>query len=490
MAVGKVKLQAAPRDAGLFVDLLDVDEWVKINDLEGREVTDPIMLSNGMPSPRGVLSYEIFGTSQEDRKRRFGYINLHGHYMNPMAALKLGSYDRRLSDILFARGRWKLTKDGELVEDENGDSGPEFLYSIWGKIKVKEKDTVITKEVEVFYKMDKDVLFLSKFPVIPPFTRDLNQKTNSSSKSTALINSMYNSLISYTQSLQDYSDTFTNMARLTRGRVQQILVDIYKHLVIDTVKGQPSKFGMMSRFVMSKSVKYGVRLVITAPILNENSFEEVKVKFGTVVIPLGYILSMFYPFIVYHMKRYFDALFIEGGKFPVLTANNELIYTSFEDSFDEVYINKLIARFVNSPSARFDYVETPPDKYGKTYYLQLTGRFGKENTTFNRKATLTDILYIIAKRAVEDKHVFVTRYPLESFNGQYPARVEISTTTRTKPTQIGENFYPFFPVCEGDPSNAFLDTLQMSNVMLSAIGGDLTYQRWGRCGSNVVRITP
>ena len=186
MAVGKVKLQAAPRDAGLFVDLLDVDEWVKINDLEGREVTDPIMLSNGMPSPRGVLSYEIFGTSQEDRKRRFGYIDLHGHYMNPMAALKLGSYDRRLSDILFARGRWKLTK--------------EFLYSIWGKIKVKEKDTVITKEVEVFYKMDKDVLFLSKFPVIPPFTRDLNQKTNSSSKSTALINSMYNSLISYTQS--------------------------------------------------------------------------------------------------------------------------------------------------------------------------------------------------------------------------------------------------------------------------------------------------
>ena len=130
-------------DSGLWVDLMNVDQFIKINDL--KEVTSPQLLINGSPNPNGVLSYEIFGTSQDDRKNIFAYIDLHGHYMNPLAALKCSSYDRKLADCLFARGRWKLDKDGTLVEDENGDSGPEFLYSIWGKIKVKEKETTLTK---------------------------------------------------------------------------------------------------------------------------------------------------------------------------------------------------------------------------------------------------------------------------------------------------------------------------------------------------------
>lgn len=455
---------------GLWADTMDVDKLVRVNDL--REVTDPIMLSNGVPSPNGVLSYDIFGTSQYDRKNRFAYIDLHGHYMQPLAALKLGAYDRKISDILFARGKWKLTSDGALVEDENGNSGPEFLYSIWGKIKVREKDTLITKEVEEFYQTDRNTLFLTKFPVIPPFTRDLNSQTNSSSKSTAKINSMYNSIISYTQSLEQYTDTFTNMTRLTKGRVQQLLVDVYKHLLIDNVKGQPSKFGMMSRFMLSKSIKYAARLVISAPILHKQSFEDVQVKFGYAVVPLAYTLSCFYPFIVYHLKRFFDAQFVEGGKVPVMTNSGETVYTTFTESFDENYITKFVSRYINSPSSRFDKVETPVDKDGNIYHMQLTGRFKKDNTTFNRAATMTDILYIIAMRAVQDKHIYVTRYPLDNSNGQFPARIDISTTVKTQPVIIGETIYQFFPICTGDPSNTFVDTLQFSNTMLAANGGD------------------
>lgn len=458
------------KPSGLWADMLDVDKLVLINNLQ--EVTDPVMLANGIPSPKGVLSYEIFGTSQYDRRDRFAHIDLHGHYMQPLAALKLSSFDRKLADVLFSRGKWKLTSDGALVEDENGDSGPEFVYSIWGKVKVKEKDTVTTKEVEEFYNLDKKELFITKFPVIPPFTRDLNAQTNSSSKSTAKINSMYNSLLSYTQSLDMYTDTFTNMSRLTRGRVQQLLVDVYKHLMVEQVKGQPAKFGMMSRAMMSKSIKYAARLVISAPILNKESFDEVQVKFGYATVPLAYILSCFYPFIVFHMKQYFDAQFIGGGKVPVMGPDGNIIYTTFTESFDETYITKLIARYINSPSSRFDLVETPTDTNGNKYHMQLTGRFLKENTTFNRPATLTDILYIIADRATKDKHVYVTRYPLESSNGQFPARILISTTTRTQPVIIGETTYQFFPISSGDPSNAFVDTLQISNSMLKALGGD------------------
>ena len=107
----------------------------------------------------------------------------------------------------------------------------------------------------------------------------------------------------------------------------------------------------------------------------------------------------------------------------------------------------------------------------------LTGRFQKDNTTFSRKATLVDLLYIVAKRATENRHVFITRYPLESYNGQYPARIEISTTIKTQPVIIGETVYPFFPIASGDPINQFVDTCRMNNTMLSSIGADFSQIR-------------
>ena len=458
---------------GIWVDMVDmnnIDRIIRINNLQ--EVTDPIMLVNGNPSPKGVLSYEIFGTSQKERRHRFAYIDLHGHYMNPMAAISLSSYDRTLNDVLLARGRWKLTDDGTLVEDENGDTGPEFLYKIWGKVKVKEKTTLTTKEVESFFKEPRDEIFVTKFLVYPPFTRDLNQGLSGRSKSTEKINSKYNSILSYTQTLNTYTDTFTNMARLTRGRVQQLLIDIYKHLIIDQVKGSPSKFGLINRTMMAKNVRYAARLVITAPILHKGTFEDVQVKFGYATIPLATTLSIFYPFVVHHLKRYFDAYFLEGGKVPVMTKDGKVTLTTYTDSYDENEITKMITRYVNSPSTRFEPFITPPDVNGDRHYIQLTGRFKKDNTTISRPATITDIMYISAVRATENKHVIITRYPLEGWFGQFPARVIVASTIQTTPVIIGETMYQFFPTATGDPNNSFVDTLQFSNTMLDAIGGD------------------
>ena len=478
---------------GLYTDLMDVEKFIRLNSLQ--EVTNPIMLNKNMPTPDGVLSYEIFGTSQNDRRNRMAYIDLHGHYMHPLAATKLASYDRRLSRILYSQGKWKLTSSGDLEEDtsEEGqsgyDTGPEFLYSIWGKIKVKDKETITTKEIQKFFEKDRDILFLTKFPVIPAFYRDINTQSNTSTKSSAIINSMYNSLISYTQSMEMYTD-FTNMARLSQAKVQNILVDIYKHLMVETVKGQPSKFGMLRRSMMGKNVNYSARLVISAPVLRKSSYQDVQVKFGYAAVPLGYTLSCFFPFMVHHLKRFFDQEFIQAGKYQVKDKDGKIISVTFTSSYDENDITSMITKFINSPSSRFDPVLTPPDTAGNRYPMVITGRFGKDNTTItNRKATLTDVMYIVAHRVVQDKHVFVTRYPLDNYNGQYPAKVEVASTTRTEPAIIGETMYPFYPICEGDPSNAFIDTLQFSNTYLGPMGGDLTYQRHGPCGSNVVRTT-
>ena len=318
---------------GLTLDILDVEKFISLNKLV--PCTNPIFLDRNMPTRDGVLSYEIFGTSQEERRNRFAYIDLHQHYMHPLAATKLGGYDRTLSKVLFSQSAYIL-KDGALIEDyENGRSGPEFLYEIWGKVKVRDKDTITTKELEKFFKQDRDKLFLTKWIVIPAFYRDLNTQDAGGGikKSSATINSMYSSIISYVQTLNTYSD-ISHYARLTQSRVQTLLCDIYEKLMVETVKGKPSKFGILKRSLQAKNVNYSSRLVLSSPILQKPSYKDVQVKYGAATIPLAYTITSFLPFVVYQMKQFFESNFIQGGKVPVME-NGKIIYTTFRDTFDE-----------------------------------------------------------------------------------------------------------------------------------------------------------
>ncbi|MCM1233541.1 MAG: hypothetical protein NC489_25785 [Ruminococcus flavefaciens] len=392
--------------------------------------------------------------------------------MNPLAAVKLASYDRKLSDILYARGTYKLTKEGALIEDPDGDSGPEFLYRIWGKVKVKDKTTETTKEVQKFFEKSREQLFLTKFPVIPPFYRDINVNSNSSSKSSNIINSKYSSIISYTQSMASYTNSFGNMTRLTQARVQTLMVEIYQELMVKEVKGQPSKFGMLRRSLAGKNLPYTARLVITAPNLNKSSLSQVQVKFGYATIPLAYICSLFMPFMIHNLKEYFEGEFIRSGKYTVASADGKERQITFQESYDENAITGMINKFINSPGTRFDPIYTPPDVEGKRYPMMITGRFNKDNTSFSRKATFTDILYIVALKTVEDKHVYITRYPMDNPNGQNPYRIIVATTNETKPVTIGDQVYEYYPVIKGDPMNAFMSTGQFSNTMIGPMGAD------------------
>lgn len=460
----------ATKQKGLWVDLLDIEKCVRVNNLQ--PVTNPIYIEKNSFTAGGVLSNEIFGASSYDRRNRFAYIDLQGHYMYPLAAVKLASYDRTLSNVLYSRGRYKLTSEGALIEDPDGSSGPEFLYKIWGKVKVKDKTTEVTKEVQKFFEQPRDKLFCTKFLVIPPFYRDINISANSSSKSSNVINSKYSSIISYTQSLAQYTDGFEHMTRLTQSRVQSLLVDIYQELMVKTVKGQPSKFGMLRRAMSGKNLPYTSRLVITAPNLNKTSLSQVQVKFGYATIPLAYICSLFMPFMIHELKAYFDAQFIQGGKVPVMQKDGKIAYTTFTESFDENQITGMINKFINSPSTRFDVIKTPTDGNGNQYSMIVTGQFNKDNTTFNRRATYTDILYIIARRVVSDKHVYITRYPLDNPNGQNPYRIIVSTTNETQPVTIGNVIYEHYPIIKGDPLNVFMSTGQFSNTMIGQMGAD------------------
>src|SRR5699024_6336348 len=64
--------------SGLKVWEADIEANIKVNNL--REVTNSIALIKNQPTPDGILSYEIFGTSSQSRRETMAYIDLHNHY--------------------------------------------------------------------------------------------------------------------------------------------------------------------------------------------------------------------------------------------------------------------------------------------------------------------------------------------------------------------------------------------------------------------------
>ena len=94
-----------------------------------------------------------------------------------------------------------------------------------------------------------------------------------------------------------------------------------------------------------------------------------------------------------------------------------------------------------------------------------------------RDMTWCDIFYMAAIESVKDRCVLITRYPIDSYFNQFPSRVKVSSTVETEPMVLNNTFYPKYPKIRQedigkDTSNKFVDSLNVSNLMLNGIGGD------------------
>ena len=95
----------------------------------------------------------------------------------------------------------------------------------------------------------------------------------------------------------------------------------------------------------------------------------------------------------------------------------------------------------------------------------------KEDKTgiINRRLTWCDVFYIAAIEAVKDKHVLLTRYPLNDYMGQQPFKINIMSTIKTEPVILNGQVYKHYPYIReedigSDTSKKFIDTLQVSNL--------------------------
>lgn len=453
----------------MYLSLLSMIDFVQNNNL--KEITDPIYLEHGRPTPEGLFSHEIFGISQYDRQTIWAYIDLGSIFLHPLAAINFKRYGSVYENIIYGLKNYRFS-NGKFIEDEDGETGIDFLYQYYDQIDWRETESISSSERINFLKNNpKEKIFIDKWPVTPPFYRDINDNSN---VGIPEINKMYKKILSQVIALKK-KGSFSFFGNLTKANIQRTIVDIFNHYVLDKFHG---KNGIMRKFVMGRNIDYSSWLVMSSPVIEGERYTDMAVDFDHAGYPLAAICSMGKPFILKSLKDFFDNEFLRTGKYPAMDYDGNIVYLDLIDpqsEFSEEFLEDKLTQFIKGYSTRFEPVKLPKNAQGiKDLYMSISGRFGSSEAVISRVATWTDVIYLAAERSVGNKYIMSSRYPIEDFYGVIYVKPRIMTTTKTVRAIIDGEEYPFYPVVEPgkDSSNSFVNTMSPCNVYLQAMGGD------------------
>lgn len=489
----KALTEAYDKNRQLQVDLLPVDQFVKVNDL--KEITNPIFfIKDGAPTPDGLLSNEIFGITKEQRSGNFAYIDLMGTFMNPLCYKMWFRMDSKVRNIVHETNTYIINAEGKFEEDPKGKTGIKFLKEAYPQLNYESSGNKKDIKLRFLDKAYKDgTMFITKYPVIPAYYRDVD--TSKGHIGVGEINQMYCSLLNATRAIKMSQDYGLNLGGMTRGRIQEILLNIY-----DWFSKEPNiskKHGIIKRAVLSKTTDYASRLVLSAPDLEGERAEDMMVDVDHCALPLASALVNFFPFVMYYLNSWFSRNFsgmltIEGYNAKTKQMETREI-GNWQEAFSPMNIKKQIDRFVHGFSNRFIPVEIPVKaeknehiyavftgaRMSREEYIKAveTNDLGNPKGISDRPLTWCDLFYMAACEIAKDKCILITRYPIDSCYNQYPSLFRISSTVETESVVINGQFYSHYPhitkeMIGSDTSSMFVDTLRMANPMTPVMGAD------------------
>lgn len=474
------------RQDNLQVSLLDVDDFVKKNNLV--EITNPVIFdTSSNPTNDGLLSNTIFGITKESRASTFAYISLKKKFLQPLIYRIWGKVDSKIKSVIHGIGTYSIDKSGNIVEDPKGDNGIDFLRKNLDKIKFRETDSIKRERYIKFLNANRKNFFTDKLIVIPPFFRDI--KVDGGKISVGDINKLYINIMVSASAIGDSEDYGFSISKSVEGRLQEGLIEIYKWFGTGTDSnpngGLPGKFGVIRRANLSKTTDYATRLVMSAPKLDVETMGELRADFDYSVLPMTSAAANFFPFVIFHMRRFFENEFIGDTKYPILDKNGTIIYGEIEDyqiQFSDEVLKKELDRFIHGYSDRFRAVKVLCRVKGKQEYLDLKWKgFYKEPDAKvlqkERPLTWCDVIYMACEEAIKDRMILITRYPIDTFYNEFATKIRLSSTIETEEAVFDDVAYTHYPKIRKedigtDTSNKFIDTMNICNGYLDSIDGD------------------
>jgi len=249
---------------------------------------------------KGILSYEIFGTNENERRVRHSFINLKNvQVLHPILYDKL-KINSKLKNILYNKGSY-IIKGGELIADPNGDTGISFFKSIVGRY--KPESAAIQKVFDII--KVSPFAFLNKIIVIPPAFRETGKELVY--RTVTDLNKAYTSLIRAANAIAASGD-----ADAYSAEIQRLMENLY--IAIKAQIG--SKDGISRSNIQGKRLDFSGRAVITM---------DLSLKIDECILPLVIALKMFEPFIIAEFKK-------QPGRKP----GDYLIYDMLQDVYDNL----------------------------------------------------------------------------------------------------------------------------------------------------------
>jgi hypothetical protein len=445
-------------------------------------------------TPTGILSEEIFGRTQKEKMKKYAYIDLKRKFFHPLVYETLIKLFRKTKTIVNGEGSWYIDDTGKLLELDEKDerysednTGLDWLINNYRRIVFADNESTGRKDRLKFLRsLTEEETFISKWLVIPVFYRDIVITDGQIKKHD--LSDKYNDLIRYTNSLEvTHEGVMAWMSNRTLANIQETLVEIRKY-------GQrfvEKKQGAFHQNVLGKSIDNGARAVISTPVLTGVELpEDNPIDIQHSGIPLAKCIETGFPFVLHFCEGFFRREFDGINKMPVVVykpdGTSEDIYKPIKD-MTTVYtterIRKQMKKFIHTPGSRFETIKIEFED-GTSTDLILTGiPLGRaldhpESSELSKRAmTWTDLFYYAAVETLEDKCCWITRYPLESYFGIFPSRVICTSTINTTSVTLSGITYPRWPSIDlsmtiSEIEIYFIDTLQISNLFLEAIGGD------------------
>lgn len=420
----------------LKVEILDIEKFIKVN--ECRPVTNPIFYdSKGYPYDNGLLSYDIFGMTQEDRMGTFAYIDLNGWFMNPVYYKCWVKIDPRIKSIIAKTDYYNLDHNGYLVPDPKGFTGIEFLKKNIDKIKFKDTGSnSVGRNIKMnFLNKNRKTAFINKYIVIPPFYRDTNtQSSRKGSIGVGKINKLYQNIIITATSLKTTQEYGFDMSGPTALRMQETLLEIYDWFCgtnnanikkDERGYGIKGKLGIYRMANMSKTSDFAARLVLSAAQLKADTPKDMMVNFDRTAVPLSAVIACFEPFVQFNVRRFFETQFVGTEQIEGIdTKTGEVIYVTPKDpliAFSDDVIKAQMEHFIEGYNNRLVPITCPvvdPNNPKNTIQATMAfkGRYqSADNQTeaiYKRPLTWLDVLFMAAVEATKDRMVLITRFPV------------------------------------------------------------------------------
>lgn len=496
----------------LELEPLNTPNFIKVNELQ--EVDDPLFFSrSNAPTPTGLLSNEIFGISKDDRSTIFAYIHLAGEtFMHPLAYKIWCRLDGNVKLCVYEMDTFSFDREsGKLKQDPNGKNGIKFLKEVLNKMDFKKTNSEKRNIKTTFLEKFRDRLFIDDFVVIPAGYRDVDTDGSGKNVGVGEINKMYNSIIRDCKALKESGDYGLTLNGSLRGRIQDTIVKVYDFIAfgkdpITGIESQASglsrKLGLIRRAGMKKSFDWGARLVICTQNLRKENLDDLQVDLDSIGLPLAAICANFYPYMLFHIRQWFSNNFSDDDEVLGYDPNKKKVTNVHIKDWREFYsderIKEELDRFMHGSSNRFIAIEAPiaeESPRGTVPYLMFKG-YGVEDekaaeallqdgqpeegykfSIHERPLTWCDLIYRAAMEITKDKMTLVSRFPIDCYWNQYPAKIKVISTIDTEPMVVNGKYYKEYPKIRPEEinkntSNKFVDVALPNNVRLDSIGGD------------------